>query len=164
MRNKILLFLIILTIFITGCQLANNPNSKVEELLGKYQKVDNDINISYIALSEDENISNEQKDKYKALIEDQYEDMSYEIQEEKIDGDVAVITVQVKVKNYKDAIEKYSKNNYEVAEYHNLVIAALEDVTEKVTYTIDFNLNKVNDEWIIEELTTEQQKKLLGIY
>lgn len=164
MKKKILLFLLTINFVLTGCQLSNNPTSKVEELLGKYQKLDNSITISYSSLSNSENISNEQKEKYNDLIKEQYMDLSYEIKDEKIDGDTATVTVQIEVKDYKNVIDKYDISNYETSEYHDLVISDLVNVKDKVTYTIDFIVNKINDEWTVEDLNSEQQKKLLGIY
>lgn len=164
MKKKIFLFLILLMFFITGCELSNNPTSKVEELLGKYQKLDDSIAIIYGDLSNEENLTNDQKDRYKKLIEKQYEDLSYEIKEEKIDGDNAVITTQIEVKNYKDIINKYSINNYDTNDYHNLLLDNLEDAKDKVTYTIDFKVIKVKDEWQVDDLDNEQKQKLLGLY
>lgn len=164
MKKKIFLFLTAFIIFLTGCELSNNPNSKVEELLGNYQRLDNTINITYTDLTDETNLTDEQKERYTKLIEDQYEDMSYEIKEEEIDGDTAIITTQIEVKNYKDVINKYAINNYETEEYHNLLLDDLENTKELVTYTIEFKVTKINDEWTINELDTEQKQKLLGMY
>ena len=44
MKNKILLLFILPILLLVGCQMANTPTSKVEDLFYKYQTVDNDIN------------------------------------------------------------------------------------------------------------------------
>lgn len=164
MKKKIYLFLATFIIFLTGCELSNNPNSKVEELLGNYQRLDNTINISYTDLITDINLTDNQKERYTKIIEEQYENMSYEIKNEEIDGEEAIITTQIEVKNYKDIINKYNINNYEQEEYHNLILDDLESTKEIVTYTIEFKVTKINDEWKLNELDQEQKQKLLGIY
>ena len=45
MKKKLLLLLYALPIFLLiGCEMANTPTSKVENLFTKYQKIDTDIN------------------------------------------------------------------------------------------------------------------------
>ena len=43
-------------------------------------------------------------------------------------------------------------------------INKLLDTTDKVSYTLDLNLNKNNNKWEIEPLTNEQLTKLHGTY
>lgn len=164
MKKK--LIIIICCMIICGCNIANTPTSKVEEYLGKYQRVDDDISLSYLQLSIDEDISDNNKKGYEKLIREQYMNLGYEIIEEKIDGDSATVTVEVKVTDYKEIFDKYDKNKYvsNIDEYHNLVIKGIKAQKDKVTYTIDFELNKnTNDEWILKQLSTKNRKKLLGI-
>lgn len=161
---KKILLVILFSIFLIGCSIANTPTSKTEEYLGKYQRLDNDITIDYYILSNDNNISEEIKEEYNDLIKEQYQDLSYEIKEEVVDGDKATVTTSIKVKNYKDTIEKYNKNEYTAEEYHNLIINDLKETKDKVTYTIDFTLTKDdNDNWTIDDITNETKEKLLGI-
>ena len=161
--KKIFIILLIMIIF-TGCDIANTPTSKVEELLGNYQRLDKNINIDYYSLANDENLNDDLKNKYNDLIKDQYQNLSYEIKEEEIDGNKAIVTVSIEVINYKDAVRKYNKNEYKNTEYHNLVINDLKKSKNKVNYTINFNLTKDNnDDWNIDELTYETKEKLLGI-
>ena len=164
MKKKILLLLILTITIITGCELNNNPTSKIEELLGNYQRLDNEITINYTDLSNDTNLTKEQQERYNKLIKNQYQNLVYNIKEEQIDGDNSIITVEIKVKNYKDTINKFIKENYTTEEYHNQVLDALENTKEKVTYTIEFDVTKENKKWKVSNLTTEQQQKLLGIY
>lgn len=164
MKKKIFLFLTAFIIFLTGCELSNNPNSKVEELLGNYQRLDNTINITYTDLTDETNLTDEQKERYTKLIEDQYEDMSYEIKEEEIDGNSATVTAQIKVFDYKEIINKYNKGNHDINEYHKTIIKDLEKQKDKIVYTIEFKLNKTdNDKWGLTALQIDDQKKLLGI-
>lgn len=164
MKKNILLLLVLIIVIVTGCELNNNPTSKVEELLGKYQRLDNEITINYTDLSNETNLTTEQQERYNKLIKKQYRDLTYTIKDEKIDGDNSIITAEVKVKNYKDVIDKIIKENYSLEEYHNQILESLEKSKDKVTYTIDFDVTKENKEWKVNNLTIEQQQKILGIY
>lgn len=160
--KRYLVFLLVLVL--VGCSLSNNPTSRVEELLGKYQRVDDSIIIDTASLTTGI-VDDELNNRYEKLIEKQYKNMSYEIKDEKIDGDVAVITTEVKVMDFKSIYQKYSNNNYNVDDYNKVIIDELENVKDKITYTIDFNLSRDEDgEWSVDGLTTEQTSKLLGIY
>lgn len=162
--KKLFLNLFGLTILV-GCSLGNTPTSRTEDLLSRYQMLDNSINISYADLTTDTNLSQDIINNYEKAIEKQYRNLSYEVKEEVIDGDNAVVTIEIEVMNYKDAINKYNKDDYEVAEYHMLVTDALDSVKDTVTYTLDITLTKDNsDTWNINPLSTENKSKLLGIY
>ena len=160
--KKYLLFVIL--IILVGCSLSNNPTSRVEELLGKYQRGDKSIVIntdSMIMGVGDDGLNN----RYEKLIKRQYKNMSYEIKDEKIDGDTAVITTEIKVMDFKSVYQKYINSNYNTNDIDKIIIDELEKVSDKITYTIDFNLTRDEDGvWIVDGLTTEQTNKLLGIY
>ena len=158
MKKYLFIFVVLILV---GCSLSNNPTSRVEELLGKYQRVDKDIIIDTTSLTTGV-VNDDLNSRYEKLIEKQYKNMSYEIKDEKIDGDTAVITTEVKVMDFKSVYQKYSNNNNG---YDETIIDELENVKDKITYTIDFNLTRDEDgEWNVEGLTTEQTSKLLGIY
>ena len=109
----------------------------------------------------DDNLNN----RYEKLIKKQYKNMSYEIKDEKIDGDVAVITTEIKVMDYKSVYQRYINSDYNTDDIDKVIIDELEKVSYKITYTIDFNLTRDEDGvWIVDDLTTEQTNKLLGIY
>ena len=79
-----MLVLIICVVIITGCSLNNTPNSKVEELLGKYQGLDNSISISSYPITKREDLDDDIENKYRELIKKQYRNLSYEIKDDKI--------------------------------------------------------------------------------
>ncbi len=161
--KKFILIIISIIVIITGCSLSNNPNSKTEELLGKYQGLDDSIIISPSVLANDNNLNNDLEKKYSNIIKKQYQNMSYEIKDTKIDGNKAVVTTEIEVMNYKKVINNMTGSISE--KYHNKLINNLKNTHEKVTYTIDFNLTKDNNEkWTIDPLTNEIENKLLGIY
>lgn len=164
--SMVFMFLLLLV----GCSLSNTPTSKVEDLLSKYQRLDNDIQSGIDDVLNNENLTSNQKERYRKLIEDQYKNLSYEIKNEKVDGDTAVITTEIEVMDYKKAINETNnsyngQNDYSVEEYNNTKLDNLEKVKDKVTYTIDFEVKKdSNGNWILSALSNETIKKIQGMY
>lgn len=106
MKKKIILVLLLVVMFMTGC--GNNmatPTDKVEEFLGKYQSMDSDVLTQLDnVISNDTTMNDKQKSDYKALMEKQYQNMSYKIKEEEIDGDEASVLVEIEVYDYANSI------------------------------------------------------------
>ncbi len=165
MRKKVIILFGLLLIIITGCELNNNPTSKVEELLGKYQGLDKKIEYNYLDLIEDNSISDNFIKQYNDIIKKQYRNLSYEIKDEIIDGDSATVVVEIEVLDYKSVLGKYDLSVSSNTDTHQEIIDKLKKIKNKVTYTIEFEVQKVeNDNWKIEELSLDEKQKLLGIY
>ena len=163
--KKLLIFIISIMVLV-GCDIANTPTSRVEDYLGRYQRLDKSVSLSYTQLAGSDNIEEDNRNRYQKLVEKQFRNLSYEVKEEVIDGDISYVAVQVKVCNYGDVIDKYDIDDYgDEDEYHDKVIKELEKQKEKIVYTITFELelNK-KDEWKVSELSLEDKDKLLGIY
>jgi len=156
-------FFLLCIVILTGCSLNNSPTSKVEELLGKYQGLDQSITYNYLELSGDAFISDDMVDKYVDIIKKQYRNMSYEVKDESIDGNMAVVSVQIEVTDYKKIISEYDIDRSD--DIHKKIIDELDKAKDRVNYTIDFNVIKdKNGSWYLDNLTEEVQQKLLGIY
>ena len=168
MKKIILLFIVLSTLI--GCSLSNSPTSKVEDLLTKYQTLDEDIENGISSVIEEETLTPSQRERYRKIIEKQYKNLSYEVKDERYDGDKATITVEIEVLNYRKAInEVYNlylkKDDYTVDEYNEEKLNALENVNEKVLYTIDFDVSKdTNGNWRLSSSSNETIKKILGMY
>jgi uncharacterized protein YcfL len=164
MKKYLLILSVLFIIVLSACSINNTPTSKVEELLSNYQMLDKSISIdTSLLVTGDVDDSLEQR--YKKIIEKQYKNMTYEIKDEKIDGDEATITTEIKVTDFKSIYDKYMPNNYNANEYNNVIINDLEQTKEKITYTVEFIvLKNTKGDWEVENLTTEQTNKLLGIY
>lgn len=156
-----------LTILV-GCSLSNTPTSKVEELFSKYQMLNKDITNEIEDLLLTETLTNEQKDRYRKLIENQYKNLSYEIKNEKIDGDIAIVTTQIEVLDYRKIISELNTNentSSDILEYNNQKLDKLEKVKDKVAYTLEINVIKDNDgNWKIKTLSNNDIKKIQGMY
>lgn len=164
MKKKILSFVLLFAFFITGCDISNNPTAKVEELLSNYQMLDDKIDVSYVQFIGDVELTSDLKDHYEKVMKKQYRNLSYEIKEEKIDGDIATVTTEIKVIDFKKVLEGKKIDDNTSVEYHQEVLKELEQVTEKVVYTIDFSLKKDQKGiWVVEGLDADEQSKLLGM-
>lgn len=162
MRKIISIFIFLL--LLVGCSLSNTPTSKVEDLLSKYQMLDNDIKIGIENILEEETLTQTQKNRYRKIIEKQYKNLAYEIKDEKIDGNIATITTEIEVYDYKKIINEIN-NTYSGELYNDAKLDALEKVKDKVIYTIDFQVIKDNNgNWKLSELSEEIIKKIQGMY
>ena len=106
MKKKIIIFLSLLVMFMTGC--GNNsmtPTAKVEEFLGRYQSMDSEVLTQLDnVISNDTSMNDTQKKDYKTLMEKQYQNLSYKIKDEEIDGDEAEVLVEIEVYDYANSI------------------------------------------------------------
>lgn len=177
MKNILKVFSICLLLLITSaCSLGSTPTSAVERLLAKYNNQDEEIVVELDDYINDSKLTEEQNSKYKSIYLRQFKDMKYEIKEEKIDGDNATVTVQITVYDYytvnKNVSEYLQKNpdefkkdeEYDESLFNDYKLKELEKTNETVDYTIDFSLSKVDNEWQINELNTEQLEKIHGVY
>ena len=177
MKRKLAIFSIcLLLLFTTACSLGTTPTSAVERLFAKYNNQDEEIVVELDDYINDSELTEEQNNKYKSVYLRQFKDMKYEIKDEVIDGDNATVTAQITVYDYykadKDADEyltnnpdKFKKENeYDESLFVDYKLSKLEEVNDTVDYTIEFDLTKVDNDWVINDFTTEQLEKIHGVY
>jgi len=174
------LILAVVTLFLfTGCgDMTNTPTRKVEDFLGKYQSMDSNV-LSQLddIIKEDMDMDDDQKKDYKSLMERQYQNLSYKIKNENIDGEKAVVDTEVEVYDYRSALDKaeeYREKNKtefqddekkdDLSKYIKYKIEELKKVNDKRKYTITFNLHKEDGEWILEDISDSDREKLHGLY
>ena len=173
------LWILLVICLLTGCNsLMNTPTKKVEYLLSKYQSNDSEV-IKQLdeTLFTDAILSNEQKERYKTIMEKQYQDLTYTIKDEAIDGKTAVVEVEIEVYDYAKAInnveeklinnaDSYKDSTGEVNTimYNDNKLSYLENMKDRVKYTINFTLSKVDEEWIVDDLTETERMKIHGLY
>ncbi len=171
--------ILLLLIMLTGCNnVMNSPTKEVEEFLGKYQTMnDKVLNQLDDVLKSDTTMSESQKDEYRNLMKKQYQNLSYKIKDEKIDGEHATIETEIEVYDFNKAMQEaddYLKtNNSEFLDENNETdeekfmdykIGKMKDMKEKVTYTITFTLTKKDDMWSLDDITDIDRQKIHGIY
>ena len=167
MKKKILLLVLPMLFLVVGCTMANTPTSKVEDLFSKYQKLDTDINTGISSVLDEQNISDAQKERYREILEKQYKNLTYQIKEEIIDGDIATVNTEIEVTDYKRAINDlvFDSNIYTKETYDEEKLNRLEQAKEKVKYTLELTLTKDKDgDWRLNALTNEELKKIQGMY
>lgn len=176
---KKVLYIIISFLLLTGCSnISNTPTRQVEGLFNKYQTLDSDVLVDL-----DKVISNEKRfnattsNEYREIMKKQYKNLTYKIKEETIDGDKAVVSAEITVLDLGKVIreaENYKNNhidefkdengNYDESKYLNYLIPRLKEAKEKVKYTIDMNLTKIDKKWKLDGIDSETEDKILGIY
>ena len=55
-------------------------------------------------------------------------------------------------------------DNYDKDKFISYKLSQMENVSDKVKYTIEFTLTKVNDEWQMDSLSNADIEKIHGIY
>ncbi len=158
--GSVVLGLGFLLLLLAGCtNTMETPTSKVEEFLGKYQRLDDDVTSQLDGvLADDKSMSDEQKEEYRAILEKQYQNLSYKIENEEIDGDNATVDVEIEVLDYATTIQKakeyYDQHKDEIekeadkeqSDNDNVVEDATEGVEEAVEESaayIDYKLKEL---------------------
>ena len=177
---KKVLLMLGLALTITGCSLTNmdnTPTKKVEEYLNNYQTLDSNVLTELDALvNQEETFDNDQKTTYRDIMKKHYQDLTYTIKEETVNGDKATVEVEIEVNDYTKALsqaENYKTTNesefyndegiFDESIFNDYKLDILKENDERVKYTIYFALTKSNDEWILDQLTETEQEKILGI-
>lgn len=194
MKKKLFVLLSLFVLLLSGCGNTDTPTSKVEEFLGKYQSMDSEVlaQLDNI-ISNDTSMNDEQKKDYQALMEKQYQNLSYKIKEEEIDGDNATVLVEIEVYDYANSIsesrdyynehrdEFESDDSYneeqedesgevvggaidDLASFIDFKIQQLQDVTDKAKYEITFYLSKEDGEWVVEDISDTDRQKIHGLF
>ena len=146
--------------------------------LSKYQKNDEDVlNQLNDSLESDTIMDSTQKERYQSIMKRQYKDLTYKVKNEAIDGKTVMVEVEIEVYDYAKAIKEIENKLLEnsdlykddtgeinVSLYSDDKLTNLENVKDRVTYTINFTLSKVDEEWIVDDLTETERMKIHGLY
>lgn len=166
---------------IVGCDFETNntPTKQVEMFLANYQTLNKEVmDDLHQVIVNDATFNEKQQEKYKELMKKHYQNLTYDIMEEKIDGDEATVVTQIEVTDYTKANSKasvYRENHkeefqnangkYDASLFYDYLLEQFEKVEDKVTYTINFKAKQTDSgKWKLEPLTEEQEKKIHGVY
>ena len=180
--KKIFYFLMLITLM-TGCgcessKMLNTPTKRVEMFFANYQTLDEDVLTQLNdVIDEDANMTDEQKEKYRDIMKKHYQNITYDVKDETINGDDATVTVEVEVTDYSKAmleadtyLEEHSEEfndesgNYDKSKFYDYRLEQMKDVKDKVKYTLEITLTKIDDEWIMDDITDIDEKKIHGVY
>lgn len=176
---KKIIFTIISLILLSGCTDVNNtPKKQVETFFNKYQTLDSDVikDLDRV-ISEEEVFDTTAREEYREVIKNQYKNLTYKIKDEIMEGDEATVTTEITVTDYRKVLneaEAYKNEHltefqddsgkYDSTKYSNYVIKELKKAKDKVTYTLDLKLTRIDEKWHLNNLDEETEDKILGIY
>jgi len=176
---KKFLLLISFVLILVGCEsVMNNPTKRVETFLNKYQTMDEEVLKQLdTTLNNNSDLTKAQKEEYKNLMKKQYQNLTYTIKDEEIDGDKAIVKVEIEVYDFNkamnDADDYLLQNPDEFILGEDLVdnekfmdykIKQMKNTMDKVKYTIEFNLTKEDDKWTLNNVDEITRQKIHGIY
>lgn len=176
--KKVFVLLLVSIMCLTGCALlSSSPKDEVSKFFNKYKNNDQVVINELNDFLAGEDLDDETLEDYREIYLRQYSNMDYVIKDELIDGDKATVEVQITVFDYyktnKLAGDYFTANqadfidedgDIDLTKYLAYKLNKLLDTTDTVNYTLTLNLNKTDDNWEIEPLTTEQLTKLHGTY
>lgn len=174
--KKILILLVL--IFLVGCNNSNTPVGEVEKFLSKYQNLDNEIIVGLNnELEDDTSLTEDQRTLYLELWKKHYKNLKYSIKDSKIEDDRAIVTASIEVTDYTKSVNEsdiYRENhmeefqdeagNYDIVKFNDFKISRLMNVTDTIKFEIDFQVIKTNGKWVLSELTNDDYLKLSGMY
>ena len=179
MIKRIIILVTILFLF-CGCEnnLMNTPTKRVETLFNNYITISDEVlNDLDKIVNMETSMSDSQKELYKDIMKKLYQNLSYEVMDETIDGNVATVEVLIEVYNYKKAIDEaneYYKNNeteflnednsVNMSKFNDYKIEKLKNMMEKIKYTLNLTLSKIDNKWILDDLTDTEISKIHGMY
>lgn len=174
--KKILMLLVL--IFLVGCNNSNTPVGEVEKFLSKYQNLDNEIIVGLNnELEDDTSLTEDQRTLYLDLWKKHYKNLKYSIKDSKIEDDRAIVTASIEVTDYTKSVNEsdiYRENhmeefqdeagNYDIVKFNDFKISHLMNVTDTIKFEIDFQVIKTDGKWVLSELTNDDYLKLSGMY
>lgn len=150
----------LMVILLSACTLgaAATPRQKVSEFLDKYKNQNDDILTQLDETIKNDITNTEHRDRYKTLMTNQYKNMEYEIKEEIIEENNAVVEVEITVYDYASAI----RNSNEYLNNHSDEFSKdektanigndIKDTAEDIKDNVENGVNNVKDN--LENKTT----------
>lgn len=169
---------ILVVFMLTACSLSNTPKTKVDIYLSQYNSLTENVKKDLEVSVSGENLSNDNKDIYRKVLERQYQNLKYKIKDEQINGDNATVTVQITVydfyKSNKNAENYYNEHmdefvtdngtTIDMESYTKYRLNEMLKTTDTIDYEIKFNLTKEDNEWTIQSPDRVTLEKIHGLY
>ena len=174
--KKIVALLLVCVLLLTGCG-SNSPKSKVEAFLNRYSSLSDDVKTDLETRVAAESLSFDNQAIYKNVLTRVYENIKYEVKDESIDGDKATVKVKLTVydlyKVDKDTVNYMNNNSNEFYDdsnqfseelFNKYRLNQMLNTNDTVDYEVNFYLNKVNGEWVLETPDRTTLEKIHGMY
>lgn len=178
---KKILVVIVAILLLGGCDMSkmtNTPTKKVEMFFDKYQTLNKDVlkDLDKI-IAEEEKFNNEDRSRYREIMKKHYQNLRYSIKDEEIDGDKAIVTVEIEVVDYSKVLqdsEKYLEENpdkftndkgeYSAEKFMKYRLDELEKAKDEVKYTLKMKVTKEGENWKLDPIDKETEQKIHGVY
>ena len=110
---KKLLGIIAIILLLMGCTLGdidNTPTKQVEAFFNNYQTLDKKVLDDLdTVIAKQTTFTNEQRDEYRSIIKKHYQNLTYEIKDETVNGDRANVEVEIEVTDFYKALNEAEK-------------------------------------------------------
>lgn len=179
MKQK-LWILLCLAVLLVGCTVsskASSPTKAVENLFNKYQTLNEDVLDQLNNVIAGQKLTEQQKKDYNELMRKQYQNLSFKVKDETVDGETAVVTIEIEVFDYAKASEETETYAAEHEEefldkdknlsdnlYENYKISKMKAIKERTKYILDIGVTKKDGEWRVNNLSDMERQKIHGLY
>lgn len=173
----ILVSLLLISLSLIGCSITSNAKTPVETYLINYQNLSPSVISDMEEVIKSEDLTIDEAEIYRSILEKQYSDLKYEIISEEYHGNDAEVKVKINVydlyKATKEAsaylttnVDKFYDDNHEYDSHKYLAykLNKMKNTTDRVDYEITFNVVKENKTWKLKEITSDDLEKIHGIY
>ncbi len=177
MKKAYKLLVVVFGVFLLcGCFGEMTPSERVEDMFNRYIKNDHDIMEEVDDYLNKQDLTKNQRNRYREVIKDEYATIKYSIEDEKIDGDEATVEAKIEVKdlykvskdtgNYlKDNPEEFYVNgSYDEAKFIDYKLDKMENNKDTIEYNIQVTLRKSDNIWTVDALDNSTLEKIHGIY
>ena len=95
---------------------------------------------------------------------------------EEVNANKAIVTVEINVYDYNKSLKEIleyrdnyigefmSDGYYDESKYIDYKIDKLKQVSDKIKYTLNIELTKIDNKWYIDDLSKEYLEKINGVY
>ena len=179
MKKLFICSLCIFVLVLTGCAMGNTPTSKVESFLDNYTSGSDTVLKQLKEMVDSDAMMNDaQRTTYSDIMKKQYKDMTYDIKDEVIDGDNATVTAEIEVYDYyrsnqdsqsyfesnRDQFKEDNDDNISNSKFIDYRLSQLQNVSDRIKYTIDFTLQKIDDKWVLDDIDDATRQKIHGLF
>lgn len=174
---KKFLLVALITLMFCGCSMSGGPSMKVMEYLSKFNSLDELVIQDMESTIQGENLSTDNMTIYRNVLQRQYQDLKYDVVEESINGDNAVVIAKITVydlnKSKQDSEIYMNEHQDEFLDMDNIfdqegyMKYRLENMLatkDTISHNISFNLTKKDGEWEIDNIDRVTLEKIHGLY
>lgn len=178
MKRKIAILLLMVGSFLlVGCGENMTAKDAVRDYLEMYVTLDDRVVDQLNDFVDKEDLTDTQKNVYKEVLRKEYTSLSYTLENETYDGDVAYITAKIHVidlyKVQKDALHYFEEHkeefndedgNYDKSKFLDYKLEQMKMATDTTSYEIEFKVVEDDGHWTVSQLSNDALEKLHGIY